>query len=68
MWTRYKLQDFISVSEEDVMELTKTSWLDAQKFEDILVKKGSEIALERDQVCQTGVENQKRQAVENQKR
>ena len=44
---RYKLQDFYRLKNETgVIEIAKKSWLDAQKFEDLLLEKGNELVLE----------------------
>ena len=43
---RYKLQDFISISETHMMELAKTSWLDRKSFEEVVHEMASNIVLE----------------------
>ena len=46
MPNRYKLQDFITLSEAGVIELVKTTWRDSQVFEEMLLDKGRGLVLE----------------------
>ena len=46
MTNRYKLQDFITLTEGDVIELAKTTWCDSQAFQQKMLDKGSDLVLE----------------------
>ena len=46
MQSRYKLQDFIPLTEADVIDLAKTSWLDSQGSEELLLDKARGLVLE----------------------
>ena len=50
MQNRYKLQDFITLTEADVIELAKTTWQDSQEFDKIMLHKGSALVLEGDRL------------------